>query len=140
MADTDSPILLYDGDCSFCTSSVWFFVDRERGEAMRFASTRSDVGRALLDERGLDADTVNSMVLIEGGRVFVRSTAVLRAARYLRNPWSWLAWFRFVPRFVRDAAYKVVARVRHRLPGSRDACRVPSADVRARFLDVAGGV
>jgi predicted DCC family thiol-disulfide oxidoreductase YuxK len=68
-------------------------------------------------------------------RVFVRSAAALRVARYLGGMWTFALAAWLVPRTLRDAAYDVLARHRHRLPGAADACFVPAPEERARFLD-----
>ncbi len=75
-----------------------------------------------------------SMVLIEGERVFLRTTAALRIARRLRGAWPLAYAFVVVPAFLRDALYRLVAKNRYRLFGRSEACRVPTPGVRARFL------
>ena len=78
-----------------------------------------------------DPDT---MVVVEGERGFTRSTAALRIARHLQAPWHWLRIFAIVPRPLRDLAYGLVARNRYRWFGKTDACRIPTPELRARFL------
>jgi predicted DCC family thiol-disulfide oxidoreductase YuxK len=68
-------------------------------------------------------------------RVFVRSAAALRVARYLGGAWTLVLAAWLVPRPLRDAAYDFLARHRHRLSGAADACFVPPPEDRARFLD-----
>ncbi|WP_412069299.1 thiol-disulfide oxidoreductase DCC family protein [Rubrivirga sp. IMCC43871] len=133
MAD-DGPILLFDGVCNVCDRSVQFVLDHDRRGLVRFASLQSEVGRQLLAECGVDAST-DSVVLVANGRCHVRSDAALATARLLDAPWRWLAVARVVPRGLRDAVYDWVARNRYRWFGTRDACRIPTPEVRARFLD-----
>ncbi len=133
MAD-DGPILLFDGVCNVCDRSVQFVLDHDSRGTVRFASLQSDVGRRLLAQHGIDAE-VDSVVLVEGGRAHVRSDAALATARLLDAPWRWLAVARIVPRGVRDTVYDWIARNRYRWFGTRDACRIPTPEVRARFLD-----
>ncbi len=75
------------------------------------------------------------MVLIEGGAGYTESTAALLIARHLPAPWSWLSVLRIVPRPVRDAVYRLVARNRYRWFGRQEACMVPTAELAKRFLD-----
>ncbi|HEX7603254.1 MAG TPA: DCC1-like thiol-disulfide oxidoreductase family protein, partial [Polyangiaceae bacterium] len=89
-----------------------------------------------LRERGVtapegDPDTI---ILIEGERVHTRSGAALRIARHLSGAWKLFAVFLVVPWFVRDLAYVVFAKNRYRLFGRTDTCRVPTPELRARFL------
>ena len=126
-------IVLYDGECGFCSRSVQFAFRRDPKARYRFASLQSETGRRLLREHGLP-EAVTTVVLVEDGRAFVRSTAALRIGLGLRWPWSWLAALGFVvPRPLRDAAYGWVARHRHRIAG--EACLVPTPELRARMLD-----
>lgn len=128
-------IVLYDGDCGFCTRSVLFVFRRDKRARFRFASLQSERGRALLRERGLDA-SLDAMVLLEGGRAFVRSTAALRVSRGLPWPWSWWgALGLVVPRAARDAIYRWVAKHRRRFAPSIASCAHPSPELRARMLE-----
>ena len=130
------PVVLFDGVCNLCDRSVQFILDRDRDDAFRFASLQSETGRALMRDHQLDPDVLASVVLVEGGQAYTRSDAALRIARRLRAPWNALWGLRIVPRGLRDAVYDVVAARRYRWFGTREACRIPSPDVAARFLDV----
>ena len=76
----------------------------------------------------------DSVVLIEDGKAYTHSAGALRVARHLRAPWRWLRVFWIVPRPLRDAVYRWFARHRYRWFGKTDACRVPTPELRARFL------
>ena len=134
-AGRDDVILLFDGVCNLCNGTVNFILDRERGEEIRFGSLQSKPGQALLREIGFSLTDLQSLVLIERGRSFTRSTAALRLARYLRFPWRALGVFRLIPPFLRNWAYNLVARNRYRWFGKSEQCRVPTPELRARFLD-----
>jgi len=136
MTDSASgPILLFDGVCNFCAWSVRFIIDRDPGQLFRFASLQSETGRRLLSEQGLNPDVIDSVVLIEDGKAWRESDAALRVCRHLRLPWNWFWSFRFLPRFLRDAIYRFIARNRYRWFGKMEACMVPTPEMRARFLD-----
>lgn len=127
--------LLYDGDCGFCQRSVRFVFARDPHARIGFAALQSEVGRRLLRAHGLPEDKSDSLVLVHDGRAHERSTGALLAGRLLRWPWSWLARLGLlVPRRARDWAYDQIARRRHALLHGR-ACPMPSAELRARFLD-----
>ena len=130
------PVVLFDGVCNLCDRSVQFILDRDRAGVFRFASLQSDTGRALLVDHQLDPDALASVVVVDGDRAFTKSDAALRIAKDLRFPWNMLTAFRIVPRFIRDAVYGWVARNRYRWFGTREACRIPTPDVAARFIDV----
>jgi predicted DCC family thiol-disulfide oxidoreductase YuxK len=133
-----TPVLLYDGACGLCASSVQFILRHERRHALRFAPLQGTFA-ADVRSRHPQLAQVDSMVWIEPGedsreRVFVRSSAALRAARYMGGGWRLLALGLAVPKPFRDAVYDVIARHRHRLFGD-DVCFLPAPDVRARFLE-----
>lgn len=135
MNPTASPIILFDGVCNLCNASVDFVIKRDRQELFRFASLQGKAAHALLHEHQLPADTINTVILVEGGKVYTRSTAALRITRHLPFPWPLLSLFLVVPLFIRDLVYDVVARNRYRWFGRADTCRVPAPELRARFLD-----
>lgn len=128
------PILLFDGVCNLCHGTVRFVVERDPGARVRFAPLQSGVGRDLLQRHGLPTDTVDTVVLIEGGRAWLRSDAAIRVVAGLGGAWGLLRALLAIPRPLRDAAYDFVARNRYRWFGRRDSCPVPTPEQRARFL------
>lgn len=112
------PALYYDAQCPLCTRSAWFIDRRDRTRTLRFASLHGEDGNALRVEHPVLAG-VDSLVWVEAaadGRAIVRthSDAVLAVGRYLGGPWRLLAAMaRVVPRVLRDAVYRFVARHRH---------------------------
>jgi predicted DCC family thiol-disulfide oxidoreductase YuxK len=129
------PVVLFDGVCNLCSWSVNFIIDRDPGARFRFAPLQSAEGRRLLARFGLPAEPITSMVLVEQDRCFTRSTAALRIARNLGGAWPLAYVFMLVPRPVRDVIYDWVARHRYRWFGRSDACRVPTPELRSRFLE-----
>ncbi len=132
-------IVLFDGVCNLCDAAVQFVLDHDARGRFVFAALQSEEGRRVLaragmtpGEPGADPD---SIVLVEGGRAYERSDAALRIARGLGAPWSLAAVFLAVPRFLRDAVYRFVARRRYRWFGKKAACRVPTPSLRERFLE-----
>jgi predicted DCC family thiol-disulfide oxidoreductase YuxK len=126
-------ILLFDGVCNFCNGVVNFVIDHDPKERFHFASLQSDLGVRLVAQHTLPPEVLSS-VLIERGRVSTRSTAALRAAKYMRFPLPLLTVFLLVPRFVRDAAYDWFAARRYQFFGKAEVCRVPTPELRRRFL------
>jgi predicted DCC family thiol-disulfide oxidoreductase YuxK len=118
---------------------VHFVLEHEAEPTVRFASLQSEVGQALLVRHGLShlarAGDPDSLVLVEDGRAYERSTGALRLARYLRAPWRWGRVLLLIPRFLRDLVYRFVARNRYAWFGKSDSCLVPTKELRARFLD-----
>lgn len=130
---SEHAIVLYDGVCSFCHSSVQFILQRDRRGYFQFAAQQGEVGRELLKQYGLQG--LEGIVLVEGGRAYSNSTAVLRICRGLPWPWKLAAGALIVPRPLRDGIYSFIARNRYRWFGKADSCMLPSMEQRARFLD-----
>jgi predicted DCC family thiol-disulfide oxidoreductase YuxK len=130
------PVVLFDGVCNFCNGSVRFIIERDPHARFQFAPLQSPAADRLIGAHVDRASLPDSIVLLDDGRVHVRSSAALRIARQLRFPWP-LAWiFIVVPRPIRDWVYNVIARHRYRWFGKRDECMVPTPDVRTRFLSI----
>ena len=130
----DGAVILFDGTCAFCQGSVRFIVQRDPRGYFRFGASQSPKGTELLAKYGIARESARSIVLIEDGQVFLRSTAALRIAGRLRWPWAWAAALLFLPRAVRDTGYRIVATLRHRLAGRSNACEVPPPEIRARMI------
>jgi predicted DCC family thiol-disulfide oxidoreductase YuxK len=135
VVDDAHAIVLFDGVCNLCNGSVNFIIDHDTRDRFRFASLQSERGATLLREHGRAvASPPESIVLVENGRVFDRSTAALRIARHLRGAWKLLYAFVVVPRPLRDLVYRFIASHRYRWFGRSEMCRVPSPELKARFL------
>jgi predicted DCC family thiol-disulfide oxidoreductase YuxK len=134
-----NPVLLYDGECGLCAEGVQRVLRFDRRQTLRFAPLQGAFA-ASVRARHPELDQVDSMVWVEpmrdgSERLLVRSAAGLRIARYLGGPWTLLLVGHLLPRSWRDAAYDFIARHRHHLGGGRQACMIPPASLRARFLD-----
>jgi predicted DCC family thiol-disulfide oxidoreductase YuxK len=127
-------IVVFDALCPLCSANARFLLKRDGARVFRLASVQSEAGRALYRRFGLDADDPDTMLVVDGDRLLRDSDAVLAIARGLGAPWSGAVMFRLVPRRLRDAAYRWVARNRYRLFGRRDTCWLPTAEYRDRLL------
>ncbi|KIL80297.1 Conserved protein YuxK [Bacillus badius] len=127
------PVILFDGECNFCDSSVQFIIKNDPQGLFHFASLQSDTGQELLNKHNVPSD-IDSMILIEGDKVYYKSAAALRICRHLRGAWKLLYAFIIVPRPIRNAAYDFIAKNRYKWFGKKESCMLPSPSVRARFI------
>lgn len=127
-------IVLFDGVCNLCDQSVQFIIQRDPKQYFKFAPLQSDLAEDLLREHQLDPQYLERVVLIENGKAYTHSTASLRVVRRLSGAWPLLYAFILVPRFIRNAVYRWVARNRYRWFGKKEACAMPTPENRARFL------
>ncbi|TDJ53248.1 MAG: thiol-disulfide oxidoreductase DCC family protein [Ignavibacteria bacterium] len=128
-------IILFDGVCNFCNYWVNFIIDRDKDDIFRFAALQSEAGQKLLNKFNLKAEDFNTFILIEGEIYFTKSTAALMIARKLNFPFKVLYYFIFIPKFLRDLIYSLIATNRYKFFGKRDICRIPSENEKEKFLD-----
>lgn len=133
-AASSQGIVLFDGVCNLCNGFVNFLLDHDAEGYFRFGALQSPEAQALLAPYGIDGRDLESVVLLEGGRAYRRSEAALRILRRLGGAWSWLYAFMLVPRPLRDAIYGLIAANRYRLFGLRASCRLPTPELRNRFI------
>jgi predicted DCC family thiol-disulfide oxidoreductase YuxK len=127
-------IILFDGLCNFCDSSVQFIIKRDPKGHFKFASLQSDTGKRLIKNFAIQND-LSSIVLIEDGKYYVKSTAVLRICSKLNGLWKVFTIFRVIPTPIRDYFYRVLASNRYRWFGQKESCTIPSPEIRTRFLE-----
>lgn len=128
-------IILFDGVCNLCSGSVQFVIKRDPAAFFKFASLQSDFGQQQLQRFGLDQKSFHSIILIHGDKVYQRSDAALEIVKKLGGAWPILYGFKIMPRFLRDAGYNLVSRNRYKLFGKKDACWIPTPELKARFKD-----
>jgi predicted DCC family thiol-disulfide oxidoreductase YuxK len=126
-------IILFDGVCNLCNGAVQYVIKRDRKGIFKFASLQSETGRAMLVQSGLPENQLKSFVYIHGNRFYTQSTAALKVAKQLKGPVQLLYGFIIIPRWIRDLVYDLVAKNRYRLLGRKDACMVPTPELKERF-------
>lgn len=126
------PVILFDGYCNLCNSSVKFILKHELDQRFRFAALQSKTAKSIL-KNFPDVSISDSVLLVDGEKIYQHSSAALRIAKHLR-------WFRvlyfliFFPSWLRDPLYRFIARNRYRWFGKTDNCMVPDESIRSRFL------
>ncbi len=128
-------IVVFDAQCLLCNGWVQFLLRHDHKRVLRFASIQGRQGQALLAKAGLKVDGLDTLLVVDGERVWQHTGAIIRVLDRLGWPWrlAWAAWP--VPAVVRDTAYRLIARHRYRIFGRSDICLPPPADHAARFLD-----
>ncbi|HTO32984.1 MAG TPA: DCC1-like thiol-disulfide oxidoreductase family protein [Pararhizobium sp.] len=130
----DHPIIVFDGECIFCSGWVNVVLRHDRQGRYRFIPAQSPLGEALYRHYGLNNRDYETNILIEDGTAFFKSGGSLRMAAGLGFPWTLVNILRVIPRALRDPLYELVARNRYRIAGRRKSCFVPTPDHRGRFL------
>ncbi|SFB73341.1 Predicted thiol-disulfide oxidoreductase YuxK, DCC family [Flexibacter flexilis DSM 6793] len=127
-------VVLFDGVCNFCNSSVNFIIDHDPAQHFVFTALQEPVGQQILQDFGLRTEDFDSIVLVKNGKIYQKSSAALQIARGLSGLWPLFFGFWIIPSFVRDVFYDILARNRYRWFGRQESCRMPTPELRARFL------
>ena len=130
----DKPVIVFDGECIFCSGWVRFLLRHDRRAQYRYLTAQSPLGQALYRHYGLDASSFESNILIEGGVARFKSDGSMRTLARLGLPWSLVNVCRILPAALRDPLYDLVAKNRYRIAGRRQSCMVPTPEERGRFI------
>ena len=128
-------VVLFDGVCNLCNGSVNWIIDHDKKNQFQFASLQSAYGSKKVIEIGLSNDYMDTVVLIEDDKVFTHSDAILQIAKHLGGIYSLAVVFFIVPKFVRNFFYKIIAGNRYKWFGKRDACRMPTPELKSKFIE-----
>jgi len=129
------PILFFDGVCNLCNSSVQFIIKRDKSNRFRFSSLQSSKSKELLPTDLVNTENLQTLVLLKDDKILTKSTAALNIARGLSGLWPILYIFMIIPKFLRDLAYDFIAKNRYKWFGKKDACMIPSPELKAKFID-----
>ena len=141
MSTTDTkPIVLYDGVCGLCNRLVQFLLKRDKHDRFRFASLQSELSQGVLTRHGLDPHNLDTVYVVQNydqssETLVARSDAILYMLAQLGGIWSLSGIGRVLPRGLRDAMYKIVARNRYSVFGKHESCMLPEPKYREKFLD-----
>ena len=128
------PVILFDGLCNLCNEAVQFTIERDKQNLFRFASLQSDYATEKIAPFNIVPQNLESFILLEDDKVYLRSTAALRVAKKLSGLWPLLYGFIIVPRFIRDAVYNYIAKNRYKWFGKQESCWVPTPELKSKFI------
>ena len=127
-------IILFDGVCNLCNGAVNFVIKRDPRNVFKFTPLQEKQGILLLKKHAIDAQKLDSIVLIEDGNVYIKSSAALRIARKMSNLWPLFFVLLISPRFIRDGVYDFIAKNRYKWFGKKEQCMIPTPGLREKFL------
>ncbi len=128
-------IILFDGVCNLCNSSITFVIKHDPKDLFRYAPLQSDLGKSLMSKHQIDAEKVDSIILVDQDKAYTKSSAALRIARSLSGGYPLLAAFLIIPPFLRNLVYDYIARNRYKWYGKKESCMVPTPGLKEKFLD-----
>ncbi|MFT7035507.1 MAG: putative DCC family thiol-disulfide oxidoreductase YuxK [Cyclobacteriaceae bacterium] len=133
--DSTDKVVFYDGVCNFCNSSVKFIIKHERNDELKFAALQSNLAQKFLTQHNLKLIDFDGIIYIVGDKLCVKSRAAFEIAGFLNAPWHFISIFKYLPKFITDFFYDLIAKNRYKIFGRSDTCIIPSPEIRKRFLD-----
>jgi predicted DCC family thiol-disulfide oxidoreductase YuxK len=127
-------IIMFDGVCNLCNGFVNFLIVRDKQNKFQFGSLQSPVVSDLLRKHNFLTNDLSTVILLEDGKLYYQSTAVLRILRQMAGAWPLLYAFIVIPKPLRDFIYNTIAKHRYKLFGRQDACMIPTPELRAKFV------
>ncbi|WP_297692283.1 thiol-disulfide oxidoreductase DCC family protein [uncultured Eudoraea sp.] len=132
----DKKIILFDGVCNLCNSSIQFVIKHDKKNRYKFAALQSDTAKMLLSQRGIDSSQIDSIILIDPNTAYyIKSSAALEIGKSFGGGWRLLSIFEWVPRPIRDWIYDLIAKNRYSWFGKQNDCMIPTPELKAKFLD-----
>ncbi len=135
MEELNHPVILFDGVCNLCNSSVQFIIKHDKKSIFRFASLQSEFGKRIIEKFDLANKNIDSVMLLENNAIELKSTAALLIAKRLSGIYSALYVFIIIPKFMRDSIYDFVALNRYRWFGKQESCMIPKPELKKLFIE-----
>ena len=129
-----APVIVFDAMCVLCSANAQIVLKHDRAGLFRLASMQGAAGAELYRRFGIDPANPETLIIVDGDRLWRDSDAVLAIYAGLGYPWRAAAVFRFIPRALRDPVYRWIARHRYRIFGQRATCWLPSPEQKQRVL------
>lgn len=127
-------LILFDGECHICDGFAQFILNRDKENQFLFTSLQSEAGE-FIQKNYRVPENIDSVLFIDGDKVYIKSDAALNILQKLTFPWKMLIAGKILPYFIRDALYDFIARNRHKWFGKKQTCRLPTAQERKKFIE-----
>ena len=127
-------IILFDGVCNLCNSSINFVIKNDKKDVFRFAALQSEIGQEYISKFNIDPSQTDSIILIDGDKHYIKSSAALTIARYLKSSYPLFYVFMIIPVFIRNWIYDYVAKNRYKWYGKKESCMIPTLELKSKFL------
>lgn len=129
-------LILFDGVCNLCNSSVLYVIKNDTKNLFLFAPLQGEIGQEIINAFNIDVLETDSILLFDpkAHRIYSKSTAALRIAKQLKFPNKLMSIFFIVPTSIRNWIYDYIARNRYKWFGKKDACMIPTPELQAKFM------
>ncbi len=129
-------LILFDGVCNLCNSAIQYIIKKDKNNIYVFAALQSTVGEKFIQERNINTQDIDSIILVDPDvAYYIKSSAALHIAYEFGKSWKFLKIFEFIPSKIRDLIYDFVAKNRYKWYGKKDACMIPTPELKSKFID-----
>jgi predicted DCC family thiol-disulfide oxidoreductase YuxK len=131
----DKKIILFDGVCNLCHSSVQYVIKHDKKDVFRFVPLQSELGIKIINHLGIDTKNTDSIILYEPGKAYYyKSEAALTIVKDFGGIYTWSSILSIIPKFISNAVYDYVAQNRYKWYGKQESCMIPKPELKAKFL------
>ncbi len=132
----DKKLILFDGVCNLCNSSVQYVIKHDKNNQFMFTALQSETGKKIIEHFDIDTSKVDSILLYTPEKgISTKSSAALKVASKLGFPTNMLSVFLIIPPFISNWVYDFIAKNRYKWYGKKDACMIPTPELKSKFLD-----
>ncbi|MDF1695513.1 MAG: DCC1-like thiol-disulfide oxidoreductase family protein [Saprospiraceae bacterium] len=124
-------IVIYDGICGFCNASLQFILKQGPSKKLRFVAFQSEVGHQVRSAMQIEED-MDSIIVVENGAYYKKSKAIFHILDHIKSNWKYLKIFRFIPTFISDFFYSIIAKYRYKI--QKNECPIPTPEERELFI------
>ncbi len=136
IASSNKKLILFDGVCNLCNGAIQFIIKNDKKDVFRYAALQSDIGKKLVEERNIDTEKIDSILLIEPGVAYYdKSDAALQIGKHLKGYRTISSILHLIPSDLRNIVYDFIARNRYNWYGKKEECMIPTPELKAKFLD-----
>jgi len=126
-------VIFFDGVCNLCNASVQFVIEHDQKDQFHFTALQGAYAQEILPKFDADPKQLNTILLLEDGKLYTKSSAALKIAKKLGGLLPLLYVFYIVPKFIRDWFYDLIAKNRYRWWGKEESCWVPTPALKSKF-------
>ena len=131
----DKKIILFDGVCNLCDSSVQFVIKHDKKDVFRFVSLQSELGQKIINHIGISDLNIDSTVLYEPEKgYYYKAEVAFRILKELNGIYQCLLVFSILPKSILNNIYDYVAKNRYEWFGKKESCMIPTPELQSKFL------
>ncbi|MES2381866.1 MAG: DCC1-like thiol-disulfide oxidoreductase family protein [Bacteroidota bacterium] len=127
-------IIFFDGECNLCNGFVQFVLKHEQAPNLKFSSLQSEFAQNFFKQQNFDPSSIDSVIVYHNNQFYLQSKAAFIVIAQLKSPYKWLSVFKFIPSFIANFIYKIIARYRYNIWGKTNQCWVMKPNYQDRFL------